>query len=305
MDYKKLIPSRKLRLKILKLFDFIPDKIMIKSQYRISTGKRLNLKKPIRFTEKIQWYKLFYRDPLMVQCSDKYKVREYIASKGYSNILVPLYGVYDRAEDIDFDNLPNQFVLKTTNGSHTNILCDDKSKLDIESTREQLNQWINAWEGKVGREWAYHKVRPKIICEKLLEKDKNNDLIDYKFFCFNGQPFSLYVIVERFLKEGIKLGIFDTSFKKLPYKRVDIPALKKDIKKPDNFEKMLEIAKDLSSDFPHVRVDLYNIDGVIYFGELTFYNGSGYKGYEPEEFDYILGKEFVLPDVKTERGFKQ
>lgn len=299
MNYKKLIPSQKIRLKILKLLDFLPDKMMIKFQYKISTGRKLNIEQPRRFTEKIQWYKLHYRKPLMVKCSDKYDVREYVASKGYSNILVPLYGVYDRAEDIDFDELPNQFVLKTTNGSHTNILCEDKSKLDIDSTRKKLNQWLNAWEGKVGREWAYHEIKPKIICEKLLEKDQNNDLIDYKFFCFNGQPFSLYVIVERFLKDGIKLGIFDTAFNKLPYKRVDIPALKRDIKKPKNFHKMLEIANDLSSDFPHVRVDLYNIDGDIYFGELTFYNGSGYKGYEPEEFDFILGDKFKLPKIEN------
>ncbi|TYS69701.1 carbonic anhydrase [Sutcliffiella horikoshii] len=295
MNYKKLIPSQKLRLELLKFLDFLPDKLMIKLQYRLSTGRRLNIKKPTRFTEKIQWYKLFYRKQLMVKCSDKYDVREYVASKGYSDILVPLYGVYDRAEDIVFDELPNQFVLKTTNGSHTNIICEDKSKLDIEVAKKKLNQWLNAWEGKVGREWAYHEIKPKIICEKLLEKDQNNDLVDYKFFCFNGQPFSLYVIVERFLKDGIKLGIFDTSFNKLPYKRIDIPALKRDIKKPRNFERMLKIAKDLSVDFPHVRVDLYNIDGVIYFGELTFYNGSGYKGYVPDEFDFELGKQFVLP----------
>ncbi|WP_335871164.1 ATP-grasp fold amidoligase family protein [Bacillus sp. 2205SS5-2] len=295
MDYKKLIPSRKFRLKLLKILDFLPDKLMIKLQYGISTGRSLNIKKPVRFTEKIQWYKLYYRKQLMVKCSDKYDVRDYVESKGYSDILVPLYGVYDRAEDIAFDKLPDQFVLKTTNGSHTNIICEDKSKLDIEATKEKLNQWLNAWEGKVGREWAYHEIKPKIICEKLLEKDQNNDLVDYKFFCFNGKPFSLYVIVERFLSGGLKLGIFDTSFRKLPYKRVDIPALEKDIKKPKNFDRMLEIAKALSSDFPHVRVDLYNIDGEIYFGELTFYNGSGYKGYVPDDFDYILGKEFQLP----------
>nr|WP_285841615.1 ATP-grasp fold amidoligase family protein [Psychrobacillus sp. MER TA 171] len=268
---------------------------MIKLQYKISTGRKLNIKEPRRFTEKIQWYKLNYRDPLMVKCSDKYEVREYISSKGYSDILVPLYGVYNTAEEINFEELPNQFVLKTTNGSHTNIICEDKSTLDIEATKNKLNNWLTAWEGKVGREWAYYGIKPKIICEKLLEKDQNNDLIDYKFFCFNGKPFSLYVIVERYLKDGIKLGIFDTEFNKLSYHRDDIPELKKSINKPEKFEEMLEIAKDLSQDFPHVRVDLYNINGKIYFGELTFYTGSGYHGYSPDEFDYILGERFHIP----------
>lgn len=291
-----LIPSQKLRLKLLKLSDFLPDEKMIRLQYRIATGRKLNLKQPERFTEKLQWYKLFYRDPLMTQCSDKYSVREYVASKGHEDILVPLYGVYERAEDIDFEKLPNRFVLKTTNGSHTNILCQDKSKLDIESTRKTLNQWINDWAGKVGREWAYHDIKPRIICEKYLEKDKNNDLIDYKFFCFNGEPFSLYVIVERFLKDGIKLGIYDTKFNKLPYNRADIRDLKTNAIKPKNLEKMVEIARDLSKDFPHVRVDFYNIDGKIYFGELTFYTAGGYQTYTPDEFDYILGEKFKLPE---------
>lgn len=295
MDYKKLIPNQDLRLKILKLMDFIPDKPMIKLQYRISQKRKLNLKNPQRFTEKLQWYKLYHRDPLMVQCSDKYMVREYIASKGLEEILVPLYGVYDRAEDINFNDLPGKFVLKTNNGSHTNIICEDKSKLDIEITKKTLNEWINAWDGKMGREWAYHDIKPKIICEKFLEKDESGDLVDYKFFCFNGEPFSLYVIVERFLADGIKLGIFDTKFNQLPYKRADIRKVTSNISKPKNFDKMVRIAEILSKDFPHVRVDLYNIDGEIYFGELTFYTAGGYQKYGPDDFDFIMGKEFILP----------
>lgn len=295
MNYKRLIPSQKIRLKILKLGDFLPDKIMLKLQYRIATGRKLKLKQPERFTEKLQLYKLYHRDPLMTQCADKYSVREYIAAKGYKDILVPLYGVYGQAEDIDFEVLPKKFVLKTTNGSHTNILCEDKSKLDIKSTKKMLNQWLNAWSGKVGREWSYHNIKPRIICEKYLDKDENSDLIDYKIFCFNGEPFCLYVIVERFHPDGIKLGIYDTKFKKIPYIRSDIRGLKSEAVKPKNFEKMVEIARELSKDFPHVRVDFYNIDGEIFFGELTFYDGSGYQGYVPDEFDFVLGKKFKFP----------
>jgi len=295
MDYKKIIKSQELRLRLLRLADFLPDKLMIKIQYKISTGKRLNLQNPTRFTEKIQWYKLYYRDPLLVKCSDKYAVRDYISQKGLDDILVPLYGAYDKAEDIDFKELPNRFVLKTNNGSHTNILCDDKKKLNQEETIKTLNQWLTKRSSKLGREWSYYDIEPKIVCEKYLDKDENNDLIDYKFFCFNGEPFYLYVITERFLPGGAKLGLFDMEFKKLPYRRSDISPISKDIEKPKNFDRMIEIAKILAKDFPHVRVDLYNINGQIYFGELTFYNGSGYKIYIPEDFDYTVGEKFVLP----------
>jgi len=297
MNYKKILKNQKIRILILKLFDFFPDKLMVVIQYKLSTGRWLNLKNPIRFTEKMQWYKLNYHYDTLTKCSDKYSVREFVSSKNLSDILIPIYGIYDDIEEINFENLPEKFVLKTTNGSHTNILCTDKSQLNIELAKKTLFGWLNTWTCKMGREWGYYNIKPRITCEKLLEKDKNNDLIDYKFFCFNGEPYCLYVIVERFLEDGIKLGIFDIEFNLMPYRRSDIRGLKKDVPKPKNYSRMLEIAKELSKDFPFVRVDLYNIDGCIYFGELTFYDGSGYKGYIPDEFDFILGEKFKLPVI--------
>lgn len=296
MNYKKIFPNRSLRLKILKWFDFVPDKQMIQLQYRLATGRKLNLKDPKRFTEKIQWYKLYYRDPLMIQCSDKYLVRDYVEEKGLKDILVPLYGVYEDPEQIDFSNLPQKFVLKTTNGSHTNILCENKDKLDYQKAIDQMKKWLKTWSGKMGREWAYHGITPRIICEKYLEKDRDGDIIDYKFHCFHGEPYCLYVAVERFLPGGLKFGIFDSQFNLLPYRRSDIKGLDREISKPRNFEKMVEIARTLSRDFPHVRVDLYNIDGDIYFGELTFYDGSGYQGYVPDDFDFYLGRKFIIKE---------
>lgn len=297
MNYKKLITNQNTRLKILKLLDFIPDKIMIYIQYYIATGRWLNLSNPIRFTEKLQWYKLYYRNNLLTQCADKYLVREYIESKNLGNILVPLYGVYNDATEIDFTDLPESFVLKTTNGSHTNILCKDKSNLNINNTKDMLNKWLTQWAGKVGREWAYYDIEPKIICEEFLDINTNN-LDDYKFFCFNGEPYCLYVVIDRTAKDGIKLGIYDLEFNKLDYRRSDIEPITKKIDKPKNYDEMLNIARILSRDFPHVRVDLYNINGKIYFGELTFYDGSGYKGYMDDKFDFILGSKFILPKVK-------
>lgn len=296
MNYKKIIKSQKLRLKLLKITEFIPDKLMIKLQYKIATGNKLNLKEPKRFTEKLQWYKLYYRKPLLTQCADKYEVREYIKEKGLEDILVPLYGVYNSSKDIKFENLPNKFVLKTSNGSHTNILCEDKSKIDISNVREVLDEWLNKRPVKAGREWAYYNIKPRIICEKYLEKDENNDLIDYKFYCFNGKVYCLEVIAERYFEDGMKIGIYDLEFNRLPYKDSDGGELRYDIEKPNNFEKMIEIAEKLSEDFPQVRVDLYNIEGKIVFGELTFYDGSGYSKYIPDEFDFILGKQFKLPN---------
>jgi|SRR5690625_2896849 len=300
MDYKKIIPNQELRLKILGLTEFIPDKVMIKLQYWIKTGRKLNLKDTERYNEKIQWYKLYYRDPLMTQCADKYRVREYVTSKGLENILVPLYGAYDDAEDIDFDDLPDEFVLKTNNGSHTNILCDSKSKLDIGVTIETLNSWLTERTAKAGREWAYYNIQPKIICEQYLDVGENNELVDYKFICFDGKVACVFVNAERNSSEGLIFDIYNEAFKKLPYKRKGLRESITDFPKPINYDEMVEIAEILSVDFPHVRVDLYNINGKVYFGEMTFYHASGYVEFEPDEFDFILGNQFELPPKKKE-----
>lgn len=269
---------------------------MIKLQYRIATGRKLNLINPLRFTEKLQWYKLNYRHPLMVKCADKFGVREYVAEKGLDNILVPLYGVYNNASEIDWSVLPKSFVLKTTNGSHTNIFVKDKMSVDVHEIKENLNRWLYKRSEKLGREWAYYNIVPRVICEKYLDNDENNDLVDYKFFCFNGEPFFLYVISERDLNGKYKLGIYDIEFNQLNYARTDVENLTSFRTKPKNFELMIEIARTLSKDFPHVRVDMYNINGSILFGELTFYSGSGYMRFNPDDFDLIVGDKFILPD---------
>lgn len=294
MNYKKIIPSRDIRLKILRFTEFIPDKLMIKLQYYIKTKRKLNLKSPLRFTEKLQWYKLYYRNPLMTVCVDKYSVREYVSSKGLGHILIPLYGVYERVDDIDFEKLPDKFVLKATNGSHTNIICEDKSNLDFNKTRKLLDNWINSRTVKAGREWPYYNVKPRIICEKYLETDENNDLIDYKFMCFDGKVFCVFVNSERYLGENMRFGIYSRDFEHLKYRRKGLRDTDNTIRKPFNYEKMVEIAEILSEDFPHVRVDLYNINGNIYFGELTFFHGSGYVEFEPDDFDFVLGSKFRL-----------
>lgn len=237
MDYKKIIKSRETRLRILRTLDFIPDKTMIKMQYFIKTGRRLNLKNPQRYTEKLQWYKLYYRDPLMQQCADKYDVREYVRSKGLGYILNECYGVYERVEDIDFDSLPDQFVLKDTLGGGGNsiIICKDKATFDFENAKKQMQKWLSIDSNKKneGREWVYQGRKHRIIIEKYIESNPSEGgLVDYKFFCFNGEPKYLYVIADRILGQIAGLGIFDVNFELLSVIRTDERPLERNIEKP-------------------------------------------------------------------------
>ena len=303
MDYKKIIKSRALRIKIMELFSFVPDRIAIKIQYKVKTGRKLNLIEPKRYTEKLQWYKLNYRDLLMGKCTDKYAVRDFVVDCGLGDTLVPIIGIYKSVEEIDFEKLPRQFVTKDTLGSGGNsvIVVKDKSQIDIESLKKTMRKWIKPKRGKhPGREWVYDDKKSRILIEQFINSNPNEGgLIDYKFFCFYGKVEYVYGINDRELGQQACLGIFDREFNLLSYKRADESALKRILKKPTNYEKMIEYAEILSSKFPHARIDLYNQDSKIMFGEITFFDGSGYMKFEPDEFDYILGKSFSLP--KKER----
>lgn len=291
--YKNIISDKNLRFRILRLLRFIPDKLMIRIQYFIKLKRWLNLKNPKRYTEKIQWYKLFYRNPLMVKCVDKYAVREYVEEKGLGHILNTLYGVYDSFDDIDFDALPDKFIIKANNGSGTNYICKDKSRLDVEKLRKEFADFFMQAGASAGREWAYEGVKPRIIVEELLEDNTSHDksISDYKFLCFGGHPEYVVYDVDRFTNH--KRNIYDTEWNNIHISS-DCPCSDKEYPKPDKLEEMLEIAKVLSSDFPAVRVDLYCVEGKIYFGELTFFPWSGYVQYEPDNFDFEVGKKFQL-----------
>ena len=296
MNYKSIFKSQKTRLKILSMLTWVPDTLMVRIQYRIQMGFWPNLGHPKRFTEKLQVYKLNYRNPLMHQCVDKYDVRSYVKSKGLGYILNDIYGVYERAEDIDLSALPNEFVAKTTDGTGGfNVkIVHDKTKLVYKDFCAELNGWLGKKDINAGREWAYTGIKKsRIIVEKCLHQTLygGGGLIDYKFFCFNGEVKYLYVMTDR--KDGVvSLAICDPQFNLLPYSRTDEREIRKTPIKPDNYEKMVEIASKLSKDFPHVRVDLYNIEGNIVFGELTFYDGSGYFHYKPDDFDFKAGSYF-------------
>jgi len=297
MDYKKIFKSRKVRMFILDLLRFVPDKQMLKMQYRMKLGRSLNLKNPQRYTEKLQWYKLNYKNPVMRQCVDKYQVREFVKQKGLENILVDLYAKYDAADQIDIASLPDKFVMKTTNGGGgiNVVVCHDKSKFDFGMVREQLA----AKKTKTrtgGREWAYYGLEPGIIVEELLVNERNPEagVNDYKIFCYNGKPEYVIVDVDRYI--GHKRNFYDVQWNNL-HITSDCPACDREVPKPDNLEEMLQVAAKLSEDFPYVRVDLYNGKGKIYFGELTFYPWSGYVQFEPDEWDYILGEKMNLSNI--------
>lgn len=295
-NYKHLIKNRDFRLKILNSLNFIPDKWMLSFQYWIKTGRILNFNNPIRFTEKIQWYKLNYRNPIMNKCVDKYLVREYIKEKGLEYILVKLLGQYDSINKIDFDKLPEKFVIKRTNGGGGNnvIICLEKTKLNFTDLERILDLKENS---NVGREWAYNNIKPRIIIEELLI-NKGNPIAginDYKIFCYSGKPKYIVVDVDRYINH--KRNFYDIYWNKLDITS-DCEQTENKIDKPKNLEKMLEVASKLSEDFPFVRVDLYNVDGKIYFGELTFYPWSGYVCFTPDDFDYELGKKFDLEKYK-------
>lgn len=301
MDYKKLIKNRDTRTTIRRLFDFVPDDIMLRIQYRIKTGCGLNLKAPKRYTEKIQWYKLYYRDPLMAQCVDKFEVRHYVESCGMESILNECYGVYSSVEEIDFNALPNQFVLKDTLGSGGNsvILVENKRKTNIDQIKKQLSKWISQPTNKKnsGREWVYEGRGHRIIAEKYIKSDsREGGLVDYKFFCFNGEIYCLYVMSDR--ATGLKMGVYDSDFRPMNvFIRYD-QRMQENIQIPKKYSEMCEIAKKLSSKFPHVRIDLYNQNGKIWFGETTFFSGSGYTMFDPDEFDFMMGEAFKLPPRK-------
>lgn len=302
IDYKRIIKSREVRTKILSFLSFIPDKLMLKIQYRMKTGRNLELSDPKRFTEKLQWYKLYYKNPLMIQCIDKFDVREYVKSKGLEDILIPCYGVYE-SECFDWDKLPDKFVIKDTLGGGGNsvILVKDKKKENIERLKEITRKWVSCKADKKsgGREWPYYSGKShRIIIEKLLITDEEDDLPDYKFFCFDGKVFCSYKMENYALHHDKgRLGFFDRDFNLLSAKRLDFPSIEEQPQKPENYEKMIEYAEILSKDFPHVRVDFYNINGKIFFGELTFFTASGYISFEPDEFDFELGERFKLPII--------
>lgn len=284
-----LIVTKQIRIKFLMYFGkLVPDKAYIKLQYRLRLGKKLNLANPTLFNEKVQYAKLYYRNPMLKSLVDKYEVRKYVKEKIGEKYLTKLYGVYDRVDDIVFDKLPEKFVMKLTNGSSYNYICPLKNYDTQTKIEYRFKKWITVDFYMLGREWAYKDVKNRIICEELLETSDVNGLNDYKIFCFDGVPKLIQVDFSRFINHKRNFYTPEWEFidEEVEYEN-DSTAK---IQKPKNLEEMLKCAHILSEGFPQVRVDFYDVDGRIVFGEMTFYHGAGYLHFKNPKFELEMGE---------------
>ncbi|ONI37874.1 glycosyl transferase [Candidatus Epulonipiscium fishelsonii] len=269
------------------LLNWIPDKLYLMLRCKAKLGYFPNLNNPKTFNEKLQWLKLHDRNPRYTKLVDKYEVRKYIAKKIGKEYLIPLLGVWDNFDEIDFDKLPNQFVLKATHDSGGVFICKDKNNFNKEDARKKINKSLkrNYYWGE--REWPYKNVKPKIICEKYMVDESGYELKDYKIFCFNGKPKLIQVNYGRFTNH--KRNYYNLKWQHLDLE-INSPTDKNVIiQKPKNFDKMIQLARILSKDFAHVRIDFYSIKDKLYFGEITLYHGSGYEEIRPFKYDKLMG----------------
>ena len=274
------------------------DTAQYKFIYFLRTGKSLNLKNPENINEKFQWISINWRNPLITRCADKYLVREYLIEKGCGDILNELYGAYDKGEDIPFDSLPEKFALKCNHGSHMNIICEDKSSFDKIGAIKQLNKWVSRPYGR-GTEWQYKPIPRKILAEKYIES-KDGSMIEYQIFCFNGKP--QFFLVRNDLRNSIadkqatQYAVSYTMDWKRVYMRKGEERFDFELPKPKNYQKMIDYATILCADFPQVRVDFYEVDDKLLFGELTFSSNGNVQTNYKEEYIIELGRRLQLPE---------
>lgn len=280
------------------LLNWLPDKFFLKLRYHQLLGEKLDLNNPKTFNEKLQWLKLYDRKVEYIKLVDKYEVREYISEALGDKYLIPSLGVWERIEDIDFNLLPESFVLKGTHDSGSVIVCRNKSNFDMEAAKQKLSASLKRnlfWQG---REWPYKNLKPRIIAEKLMQTFDGQDIIDYKFFCFNGEPKFLYVSQGLSDHRTAHISYVSLEWEKEPFYREDFSIFEKLPEKPKTFDKMLEYSKILAKDYPFIRVDFYEINGELYFSELTFFPGAGFTKFYPEEWNEIIGNMIQLPKTK-------
>lgn len=278
--------GREIQNTIICALKFVPDEVYLKIIYRIKVGKKLDLTSPKTYTEKLQWLKLYDRKPVYTTMVDKYAAKQYIASIVGEEYVIPTLGVWEDFDSIDFNTLPDKFVLKCTHDSGGLVMCTNKALLDIDNARSKIEKSLKTNFYWVGREWPYKNVKPQIIAEKYMTSEDEECLTDYKFFCFNGEPRIIYVSKDK--SANPTTDFFDDNGHILPIRMRD-PNSDNPPKLPKQFDDMKRIARKLSKGMRHLRVDFYIVDEKIYVGELTFYHNGGFSEVKPEEWNYKMG----------------
>ena len=282
---------------LFKLFRFLPDKLYLWLFFYKNSKEIINFKNPKGFNEKLQWLKIYDRNPEYTKLADKYEVKKYVGDQIGAQYVIPLLGVWHNANDINFDKLPNQFVLKCNHDSRSVIICKDKNKLDIKNSIKKLNKSLKFNAYWYGREWPYKNIKPYIIAEKFMEEEKGQALVDYKLFCFNGKVKLIEVIRGRYT-ENYTQDIYDIQWNNTGigqgYKTDE-----SNLKRPDFLEEMIKLTEELAKDIIHVRIDWYFINNQLYFGEFTFFDGSGFVPFENKDDDLLLGSWLKLGSTGT------
>lgn len=279
----------------------MPDSDYIKRLYKAKLGEYPDLDHPRTFNEKLQWLKLHDHRPEYSLLVDKYTAKEYVSSIIGEEYIIPTLGVWDQFEEIDFDTLPNQFVLKCTHDSGGLVICKDKAALDIGKAKKKIQKALRHRYYFEGREWPYKNVVPRIIAEKYMQDhsndsgDESDGLTDYKFYCFNGEPKYLYVSRGLDYHPTAEISFLNLDWSFAPFGRSDFKPFSELPKKPEKFNEMLDISRKLSNGIPFLRVDLYEVDGRVFFSELTFSPCSGMMPFSPKEYDLVLGNQLILP----------
>ena len=271
---------------------YLPDAVYIKAYYFYRLGKRLNLKNPVTFNEKLNWLKLNYRNPICSRLVDKYDVKQHVSETIGEKYVIASLGVWDSFDDIDFSKLPNQFVLKCTHDSGSVIVCKDKKDLDYGLIKKKLNNTLAENYYIWSREWPYKNVKPRIIAEQYIEEE-SGQLVDYKFFCFGGEVKFIHVDHDRFTNH--KRNLYTPDWEYMPIAFTYPTDDNNIIPRPQNLDKMLDLANILSGDFPFVRVDLYSVDDRVFFGEFTFFPDGGLGKFVPEKSNCEIGSWLQLP----------
>ena len=276
--------------KLIELRNYYQDKKLVSQRYFQIFGRKIDWKNPKTYNEKLCIKKISPEMEKWWIYADKWEVRKYVAKKAGKKYFNKVYGVYQTVEEIDFKALPNQFVLKLTHASGCNIICKNKEKLDLGKTKEKLNKWLKLDYYLKSQERQYKLIKPQIICERYLE-EKNGQLADYKFFCFDGQPKFIHFDIDRYTNH--RRNFYNLKWQKLPFSQ-GCPNIEAKIPKPKDLSKMIEMSKVLSADLDHTRIDFYYLNNRIYFSEITFTQYGGMQPFRPEKYDYIIGKYFKL-----------